>query len=236
MNRRALLGAAAVLATGALPVWTRLFADEGRMRRPDSRPFPHLPAGQESMPEIKHVVVRAKVFAHVAPSPCPTSGLRQDWNASHLAYNNGRNVGFVRATGPVAMEVLDGLRMPFTYSFGDHRHRRRHVQSPRPERHDLRPARRPRHRVGQLLPERAEHADRPGPAHQTRPRCAAAPLRRVRGPMTDYFDSPARPSPSRRCRIPARCWPTGSRSAVHAALTRRSPRTYIVPRRDSLPQ
>ena len=132
MNRRALLGAAAVLATGALPVWTRLFADEGRMRRPDSRPFPHLPAGQESMPEIKHVVVRAKVFAHVAPSPCPTSGLRQDWNASHLAYNNGRNVGFVRATGPVAMEVLDGLRMPFTYSFGDHRHRRRHVQSPRP--------------------------------------------------------------------------------------------------------
>ncbi|MGZ4187233.1 MAG: phospholipase C [Solirubrobacteraceae bacterium] len=163
MNRRALLGAAAVLATGSLPVWKRLFADAGQMRKPDSRPFPHLPPGHESMPAIKHVVVlmmenrsfdnllglapfqapgrerldgltRArgqitnfnrdatgtKVFAHVAPSPCPSTGLRQDWNASHLAYNNGRNDGFVRATGPVAMELLDGYRMPFTYSLARH--------------------------------------------------------------------------------------------------------------------
>jgi phospholipase C len=163
MTRRTLLGTTAVLATGGLPLWVRLSADSGRTPKPDSRPFPHLPAGYESMPEIKHVVVLmmenrsfdnllglvpfavagragldgltcrrgrltnfnrdatgAKVFAHVGPSPCPSSGLRQDWNASHLAYGNGSNDGFVRATGPVAMEVLDGPRMPFTYSLARH--------------------------------------------------------------------------------------------------------------------
>jgi phospholipase C len=163
MNRRTLLGAAAVLATGALPMWRRLFADAGHMRKPDSRPFPHLPPGHESMPEIRHVVVLmmenrsfdnllglvpfqvpgreavdgltrargrltnfnrdvtgAKVFAHVAPSPCPSTGLRQDWNASHQSYADGRNDGFVRASGPVAMEMLDDSRMPFTYSLVRH--------------------------------------------------------------------------------------------------------------------
>jgi phospholipase C len=163
MTRRSLLGASTVLAAGGLPVWARLIADRGASRRPDTLPFPHLPAGYESMREIKHVVVLmmenrsfdnllgltpfqvpgrervdgltrtrgqitnfnrdvagAKVFAHVAPSPCPSSGLRQDWNASHLAYNHGRNDGFVRATGPVAMELLDGRRMPFTYSLARH--------------------------------------------------------------------------------------------------------------------
>jgi phospholipase C len=62
----------------------------------------------------------AKVFAHVGPSPCPSTGLRQDWNASHRAYNGGRNDGFVRAAGPVAMELLDDHRMPFTYSLARH--------------------------------------------------------------------------------------------------------------------
>jgi phospholipase C len=37
-----------------------------------------------------------------------------------VAYNEGRNDGFVRATGPVAMELLDGRRMPFTYSLARH--------------------------------------------------------------------------------------------------------------------
>jgi phospholipase C len=163
MTRRSLLGASAVLVAGGLPVWARLITERGASRRPDSLPFPHLPAGYESMQQIKHVVVLmmenrsfdnllglapfqvsgrarldglsrtrgkitnfnrdvtgAKVFAHVAPSPCPSTGLRQDWNASHLAYNGGRNDGFVKATGPVAMELLDGRRMPFTYSLARH--------------------------------------------------------------------------------------------------------------------
>ena len=65
-------------------------------------------------------VTGAKVFANVAPSPCASTGLRQDWNASHRLYDGGRNDGFVRVTGPAAMEVLDGGRMPFTYSLARH--------------------------------------------------------------------------------------------------------------------
>ena len=62
MTRRALLRGAAGAAAGAgaasLPAWARFALPAAtRLRRPDSRPFPHLPAGQESMPEIKHVVV-----------------------------------------------------------------------------------------------------------------------------------------------------------------------------------
>jgi phospholipase C len=163
INRRTLLGGAAVVAAGGLPLWTRLFADHSKLPGPDSLPFPDLPAGHESMPEINHVVVLmmenrsfdnllglvpfavagragidglarrhgrltnfnrdvsgAKVFANVAPSPCPSTGLRQDWNASHQSYNGGRNDGFVRATGPVAMDVLDDGLMPFTYSLARH--------------------------------------------------------------------------------------------------------------------
>jgi phospholipase C len=57
LTRRSLLGAAAggtaALALGGLPAWARAAG----LRRPDSRPFPHLPAGTPSIPEIEHVVV-----------------------------------------------------------------------------------------------------------------------------------------------------------------------------------
>jgi phospholipase C len=55
---RAAAGGAGVLAVGALPAWARTVGGSaGRIRRPDSLPFPHLPAGTPSMPEIKHIVV-----------------------------------------------------------------------------------------------------------------------------------------------------------------------------------
>src|ERR1700760_2761080 len=61
ITRRSLLGTAAVgagtLATGSLPAWARVFAAPSALRKPDSLPFPKLPAGTESMPKIKHVVV-----------------------------------------------------------------------------------------------------------------------------------------------------------------------------------
>ena len=62
ISRRALLraaagGAGAVYATG-LPAWARVRPPAShRLRRPDSLPFPHLPAGTPSMHQIKHVVV-----------------------------------------------------------------------------------------------------------------------------------------------------------------------------------
>jgi phospholipase C len=169
VSRRTLLrgaaaGGAAMLGTHGLPAWARPIADAARLRKPDSRPFPHLPAGTASMPEIKHVVVlimenhsfdnllgmvpyqvpgRAgvdgltrhhgkfanfnpdsnahKVFAQRAQSPCQLDGHPgQNWNASHESYNGGRNDGFVKASGPIAMRFWDKHDLPFTYSLVEH--------------------------------------------------------------------------------------------------------------------
>ena len=62
VTRRTLLragaGAAGALAVTGLPAWARPATQAvTRLRRPDSRPFPYLPAGHVSMPEIRHVVV-----------------------------------------------------------------------------------------------------------------------------------------------------------------------------------
>ena len=61
LTRRSLLGAAAggaaALAYSGLPAWARPVARHAGIRHPDSRPFPHLPAGHPSMPEIEHIVV-----------------------------------------------------------------------------------------------------------------------------------------------------------------------------------
>ena len=61
LTRRTLLrgaaGGAAAAMLPALPAWARVTAGASNLRRPDSRPFPHLPAGTPSMPEIRHIVV-----------------------------------------------------------------------------------------------------------------------------------------------------------------------------------
>jgi phospholipase C len=59
----------------------------------------------------------ARVVAQHASSPCQLSGEpSQTWNASHEAYDNGLNDGFVRASGPIAMRFWDQRDLPFTYS------------------------------------------------------------------------------------------------------------------------
>ena len=61
LTRRTLLrgaaGGAALIASGALPAWTRPPRAATALRRPDSLPFPHLPAGTPSMAKIEHIVV-----------------------------------------------------------------------------------------------------------------------------------------------------------------------------------
>jgi phospholipase C len=61
LTRRSFLGAAAGAAVAGgysqLPAWARPVARAAGIRRPDSLPFSHLPAGTTSMPEIEHVVV-----------------------------------------------------------------------------------------------------------------------------------------------------------------------------------
>ncbi|MGI8714018.1 MAG: alkaline phosphatase family protein [Solirubrobacteraceae bacterium] len=175
LTRRSVLagaaGGAALLAGGGLPAWARPVARVARAtgagqagRAPDSLPFPHLPAGTPSMPELEHIVVlmmenhtfdnllgmvpyevpgregvdgltrtgrhfadfnRAagghRVYARSAASPCQQDGVpTQSWNASHQSYDGGRNDGFVRASGPVAMQFWDQHELPFTYSLVKH--------------------------------------------------------------------------------------------------------------------
>jgi phospholipase C len=157
-------GAGAMLATRSLPAWARPIVDAGHLRRPDSLPFPHLPAGHACMPEIEHIVVLMmenhsfdnvlgmvpyeaagrqgvdgltrrrgrvanfnrdssgrRVYARRAASPCQLDRLpTQSWNASHQSYDGGRNDGFVKASGPVAMRFWDKRDLPFTYSLARH--------------------------------------------------------------------------------------------------------------------
>ncbi len=169
LTRRTLLrgaaGGAALVAGAGLPAWARPSRSGWSvLRPPDSRPFPHLPAGHPSMPEIEHIVVLMmenhsfdnllgmvahqvpgrrqldgfarrhgritnfnrdalghRVYAQPASSPCQLPAVpTQAWNPSHQAYDNGRNDGFVRASGPVAMRYWDKDLLPFTYSLARH--------------------------------------------------------------------------------------------------------------------
>jgi phospholipase C len=169
LTRRTLLragaGAAGALTLGGLPAWARPATRAApHLRRPNSRPFPHLPAGHVSMPEIRHIVVvmmenhsfdnvlgmvphqvkdRAgvdglrrrhgklldfnrdangkKVFAQHAETPCQLDHVpTQAWNASHQSFDGGRNDGFVRASGPIAMRFWDKRDLPHTYSLVEH--------------------------------------------------------------------------------------------------------------------
>jgi phospholipase C len=133
------------------------------LRVPGSLPFPHLPAGTDTMPGVEHIVVlmlenhsfdnffgmlgRGDGFtlnsqglptatnpypngqiqhAFRMPTTCQLSGTpSQEWLASHAAYNNGKNDGFVSApisitdstiVGGVAMGYWTGDDLPFTYS------------------------------------------------------------------------------------------------------------------------
>jgi phospholipase C len=63
-----------------------------------------------------------QVFAFHAPSPCQLPGHPgQNWNASHTAYDNGRNDGFVKGSdSPIAMAFWDQSDLPFTYSLVKH--------------------------------------------------------------------------------------------------------------------
>ncbi|MBV9424070.1 MAG: hypothetical protein JOZ98_14235 [Solirubrobacterales bacterium] len=168
VTRRTLLGAAAgagaAIATRGLPAWARPVPGACRPRKPDSLPFPHLPAGTPSMRHIEHIVVLMmenhsfdnvlglvpyqaagrelvdgltrrrgrvvnfnpdangnRIYAQHMSSPCQLVGQpSQNWNASHQSVDGGRNDGFVKASGPVAMSYWDKRDLPFTYSLAKH--------------------------------------------------------------------------------------------------------------------
>jgi phospholipase C len=57
------------------------------------------------------------IHAFHMPSACQLDGSPgQNWNASHTAYNRGRNDGFVIGSSPVAMGYWTGSDIPFYYA------------------------------------------------------------------------------------------------------------------------
>ena len=57
------------------------------------------------------------VRAFHMPSTCQLANAPgQNWNASHLSYDHGKNDGFVRASGSVAMGYWTGDDLPFYYA------------------------------------------------------------------------------------------------------------------------
>jgi phospholipase C len=142
----AALGPAARAATAA--------TNNSPLRSPGSLPFPNLPAGTESLPQIKHIVIlmmenhsfdshfgmlgRGEGFplaadglpkatclgtdgkpvrAYHAANLCQSGGgVSQSWNATHIAYNNGANDGFVRGSSSQAMAYYTAQDLPYYYA------------------------------------------------------------------------------------------------------------------------
>jgi phospholipase C len=153
ISRRALLQGAGALWLGlTLGGYREVGATLRPRRQPGSLPYPHLPEGTDTLPEIEHVVVlmmenhsydsyfgvldrgdgfrmrdgrpRAAnpdgngnlVHAFHMPNACQLQGHPgQNWNASHISFDEGRNDGFVLASGPVAMGYWTGEDLPFYY-------------------------------------------------------------------------------------------------------------------------
>jgi phospholipase C len=167
LRRGAKAGIASTGGTGAPAGASRAAAlralGRATLRHPGDHPFPGLPAGTDTLPNVKHVVVlmmenhsydnffgmlrRGDGFtldrhglptatnpypdgrvqhAFRMPTTCQLSSQpSQEWLASHTAYDNGKNDGFVRApisvsdstiVGGVAMGYWTGDDLPFTYS------------------------------------------------------------------------------------------------------------------------
>ena len=122
---------------------------------PGSRPFPHLPAGTDTMPKIEHIVVLMMenhsfddhlgtlgrgdgltlgadgkplnynpdpsggyVRSFHNPNTCGEidSGITQSWNASHICWDNGTNMGFVKGCSGAAMGYWERDDLPFYHS------------------------------------------------------------------------------------------------------------------------
>jgi phospholipase C len=128
----------------------------GSLLAPDSRPFPHLPAGTDTMPKIEHVVVlmmenhsfddhfgalgrgdgltfdshgRAVNYnpdpagGYVRSFPMPNTSasyeeISQSWDTSHICWDNGTNMGFVKGCGEWAMGYWTPQQLPFYHSMG----------------------------------------------------------------------------------------------------------------------
>src|SRR5437588_1549535 len=154
-SRRTLLkgmaaGAGLAVAGPAVRFGSRA-APGAALRAPGSLPFPNLPPGTDTLPQIEHIVVLMMenhsfdnyfgvlgrgdgfqlgpdglpantcpdsagrpVRAYHAPDLCQNhGGVSQSWNASHRAYDGGRNDGFVVASSTQAMSYFTDADLPY---------------------------------------------------------------------------------------------------------------------------
>ena len=127
----------------------------GSLLRPGSLPYPKLPAGTDTLPQIEHIVVLMMenhsfddhlgtlgrgdgltlgpdgkpvnynpnpaggfVRSFHNPNTCGenNSGISQSWNASHICWDNGTNMGFVKGCSGAAMGYWKGDDLPFYHS------------------------------------------------------------------------------------------------------------------------
>jgi phospholipase C len=90
----------------------------GSARRFD---FDGLPVDRYGRPVASNPGSHGPVRAFHAPDMCPSNGLTQNWNSSHLQYDGGRNNGFVAVAGsPTPMSYFDAADLPVTYALAQH--------------------------------------------------------------------------------------------------------------------
>ena len=84
--------------------------------------FDGLPVNRRGIPISTNPDQSGKpVRSFVLPDLCPSEGLTQNWNSSHIQYNNGRNNGFVRnVNSPTPMGYFTKPQMPVTYALAAH--------------------------------------------------------------------------------------------------------------------
>jgi phospholipase C len=87
-------------------------------RNVDGFPF----VGRDGIPLVVQEDAQGQRFrAFPMPNACQLNGHPgQNWVASHVSFDNGRNDGFVRASGEVAVGFWDDRTLPFYYSLATH--------------------------------------------------------------------------------------------------------------------
>jgi phospholipase C len=138
LSRRAFLARSAAAGAG-LVASGPLAALAGAATAPKAgdRPFPGLPTGTESFPQLQHIVVLmmenhsfdnhlggltrkgvdAVAAGPAAPSTCQAGyTISQSWDASHQSWDGGRNDGFVTACGPESMYHYTPEQLPYYYA------------------------------------------------------------------------------------------------------------------------
>jgi phospholipase C len=127
----------------------------GSLLKPGSLPYPKLPPGTDTLPQIEHIVVLMMenhsfddhlgtlgrgdgltpgrdgkpvnynpdpaggfVRSFHNPNTCgeSNSGISQSWNASHICWDHGTNLGFVKGCSGAALGYWDGDDLPFYHS------------------------------------------------------------------------------------------------------------------------